>query len=158
MINLVMQTMTSLWFDGEKLCATQTTSTFLEPDSRVTGTHVVGDALVIDSYQAWDPNTTEAATKLDDVPEEVLADLRLRYSQPDRNVMREMPFSIDPAGLMPPEFTILQLRKLYAAIYGHPFPKDTLRRKLIGGLDGTGRFADDFGRPAELFRIRGAAA
>ncbi|WP_036519690.1 NUDIX domain-containing protein [Nocardia sp. 348MFTsu5.1] len=61
----------------------------------------------------------------------------------------------DPDNLLPDQFTLLELRRLYEAIFSDAFPKDTFRRRFIGELEGTGeRSSSDTGRPAELFRRR----
>ena len=67
--------------------------------------------------------------------------LRRQYSQ-----------EIDPAGLLNDPFTVLQLRRVYQAVYGHTLMKDTFRRIVAPHLVKTGDLANDFGRPAELFR------
>ena len=79
-----------------------------------------------------------------DMVTEAVADLRQRY----------WPLP-DPDHLLPDQFTLLELRRLYETIYSESFPKDTFRRRFIGQLEGTGqRSSADSGRPAELFRRR----
>lgn len=73
-------------------------------------------------------------------------DLRARYSR-----------HVDPSGLLPEEFTVLELRRLYEAIYDRPLPKDTFRRLVVEALETTGRTSSGgAGRPAEIFRRTGA--
>jgi 8-oxo-dGTP diphosphatase len=72
-----------------------------------------------------------------------VVELRRRYAN-----------SIDPAGLLDRTFTVLQLRRLYQAVFGRPLVKDTFRRYIIDALEPTGEMATAFGRPAELFRRR----
>ena len=61
--------------------------------------------------------------------------------------------------LAPPEFTISELRDVYAAALGHPVSTTNLQRVLVrrGLLEATGRRRDpgpSGGRPAALFRFR----
>ncbi|QKT10910.1 NUDIX hydrolase [Rhodococcus sp. W8901] len=71
-------------------------------------------------------------------------DLRTRYAH-----------RVDPSGLLPEVFTVLELRRLYEAIHGHALPKDSFRRTVIDSLETTGRMSSSgTGRPAELFRRR----
>ncbi|GBF17270.1 hypothetical protein Br6_04676 [Rhodococcus sp. Br-6] len=73
-------------------------------------------------------------------------DLRARYSR-----------HVDPSGLLPEEFTVLELRRLYEAIYDRTLPKDTFRRLVVEALETTGRTSSGgAGRPAEIFRRTGA--
>lgn len=76
-----------------------------------------------------------------------VAELRMRFAR-----------ALDPAGLLGDVFTVLQMRRLYQAVYGRPFVKDTFRRHVIGAIEPTGELANAFGRPAELFRKRPDAA
>lgn len=74
-------------------------------------------------------------------------DLRARYTR-----------RIDPSGLLPDTFTVLELRRLYESVFGRPLPKDSFRRLVIDTIEATGRMSSrGAGRPAELFRRRGAA-
>nr|WP_229745784.1 NUDIX hydrolase [Rhodococcus trifolii] len=58
----------------------------------------------------------------------------------------------DPGFLLGDAFTLLQLRRLYEAIYDRELPKDTFRRQVIDGLVGTGETTSaGGGRPAELY-------
>lgn len=158
MINHVIQKLTVVWFDGDTLTANTTMKPLIgAPEGRVVGAYPSGKTLVMETYRAWSDHEEEPGV-MDRVPAAVMADLRLRYRQPDRAVMRGEGFSVDPAGLMGPLFTVRQLRKLYEQVFGYSFLKDTFRRAVIGALDGTGMMSSDFGRPAELFRIHGAAA
>ncbi|MCA1008234.1 NUDIX hydrolase [Rhodococcus hoagii] len=73
-------------------------------------------------------------------------DLRARYAR-----------HVDPSGLLPDEFTVLELRRLYEAVYGRSLPKDTFRRLVVDALETTGRTrSGGAGRPAEVFRRTGA--
>lgn len=74
-------------------------------------------------------------------------ELRLRYGR-----------ELDPANLLDETFTVLQLRRIYQAIFGRTLVKDTFRRYVIEALKPTGETANAFGRPAELFRRRRGAA
>ena len=59
----------------------------------------------------------------------------------------------DPDGLLPDTFTVLDLRRVHAAVAGQPLQKDTFRRVMEPQLAGTGETAAGVrGRPAELFR------
>jgi len=60
----------------------------------------------------------------------------------------------DPAQLLAERFTVLELRRLYQAIFGRPLIKDTFRRYVIEALESTGEMSSAYGRPAELFRRR----
>ncbi|MGW0027477.1 NUDIX hydrolase [Rhodococcus sp. NPDC003383] len=74
-------------------------------------------------------------------------DLRARYAA-----------QVDPDRLLGEEFTVLDLRLLYEAIFDRPLQKDSFRRHVVAALDSTGRLSNPgHGRPAELFRRRGAA-
>ncbi len=64
---------------------------------------------------------------------------------------------LDPAGLLGETFTVLELRRIYQAVFGHSLVKDTFRRYMIDALEPTGELATGFGRPAELFRRRQGA-
>jgi len=58
--------------------------------------------------------------------------------------------------LLPPAFTLRQLRLVHEAILGQPLNKDSFRRKLLasGDLEPTGERQADVGhRPAALFRF-----
>jgi 8-oxo-dGTP diphosphatase len=70
-------------------------------------------------------------------------DLRLRYGR-----------ELDPADLLGETFTVLQMRRIYQAVFDRPLVKDTFRRYVIDALEPTGELASAFGRPAELFRRR----
>lgn len=73
-------------------------------------------------------------------------DLRARYAR-----------HVDPSGLLSDEFTVLELRRLYEAVYGRSLPKDTFRRLVVDALETTGRTrSGGAGRPAEVFRRTGA--
>lgn len=59
----------------------------------------------------------------------------------------------DPDGLLPETFTVLELRRVHAAVAGRPLQKDTFRRAMDAYLVGTGEMTSGTrGRPAELFR------
>jgi ADP-ribose pyrophosphatase YjhB (NUDIX family) len=71
-----------------------------------------------------------------------VADLENRYEA-----------ELDPGQLLDPEFTLLELRRLYETIYGFDIEKDTFRRRVISALDETGRTTTaSGGRPAQLFK------
>lgn len=73
--------------------------------------------------------------------------LRRRYAE-----------AVDPACFLGETFTVLDLRRLYEAIFDRSFPKDTFRRHVLDGLRSTGETtAAGGGRPAELFRRSGVA-
>lgn len=73
-----------------------------------------------------------------------VADLRARYAD-----------EVDPDNLIGHQFTVLELRHLYEAVYENPLPKDTFRRQVSDGLDSTGKVSSSAGgRPAELYRRR----
>ena len=63
----------------------------------------------------------------------------------------------DPAQLLGERFTVLELRRLYQAVFGRPLIKDTFRRYVIDALESTGEMSSAYGRPAELFRRRQGA-
>lgn len=65
---------------------------------------------------------------------------------------REYATEVDPAGLLGDEFTVLQMRKVYEAVFERPLMKDTFRRLVVPNLDATGEYGTDFGRPAEIYR------
>jgi len=65
--------------------------------------------------------------------------------------------TFDPAELLPDAFTVLEVRRIYQAIFGRTMVKDTFRRYIIDALEPTGELASAFGRPAELFRRRPGA-
>ena len=73
-------------------------------------------------------------------------ELRLRYGR-----------ELDPANLLGETFTVLEMRRIYQAVFDRPLMKDTFRRYVIDSLEPTGERASAFGRPAELFRRRPAA-
>ncbi|MGU3435129.1 NUDIX hydrolase [Actinomycetes bacterium M1A6_2h] len=76
-----------------------------------------------------------------------LDDLRRRYAD-----------HADPSFLLGDAFTLLELRRLYEAIFDRELPKDTFRRQVIDGLVGTGETTSaGGGRPAELYRRRADA-
>ena len=61
----------------------------------------------------------------------------------------------DPSGLLGPEFTLYDLRRLHDAVAGSRSVKDTFRRKMTPALEPTGRErTGTVGRPAELYRHR----
>jgi 8-oxo-dGTP diphosphatase len=71
-------------------------------------------------------------------------------------LQRQYERAVDPLGLMPETFTVLELRRLYEAIFGKPLPKDSFRRHVIGCLVSAGDVAGSaatVGRPAERFRL-----
>jgi ADP-ribose pyrophosphatase YjhB (NUDIX family) len=61
---------------------------------------------------------------------------------------------LDPDDLLGQNFTVLEMRRLYQAIFGRPLVKDTFRRYIIGAVEPTGELATAFGRPPELFGQR----
>jgi ADP-ribose pyrophosphatase YjhB (NUDIX family) len=65
---------------------------------------------------------------------------------------REYATEVDPGGLLGPEFTVRQLRKVYEAVFERALMKDTFRRLVVPNLDPTGEYGSDFGRPAEIYR------
>jgi 8-oxo-dGTP diphosphatase len=66
--------------------------------------------------------------------------------------------TVDPAHFLGDTFTVLDLRRLYEAIFDRSFPKDTFRRHVLDGLLSTGETTTaGGGRPAELFRRSGVA-
>lgn len=76
--------------------------------------------------------------------ERAVADLRARYGR-----------AVDPDGLLGEEFTVLELRQVYEAVFGRTLVRDTFRRTMIDHLDDTGeRRSDGPGRPAAVFRRR----
>ena len=71
-----------------------------------------------------------------------VADLREHYGR-----------SVDPYRLAGDAFTVLALRQLYEAVFGHRLMKDTFRRHVIGHLEDTGRTESEVvGKPAALYR------
>lgn len=67
-----------------------------------------------------------------------------------RDRYEELP---DPDGLLPQEFTVLQLREVHEAVLGRPLDKDLFRRKHIERLVATDNWASGgVGRPAQVFR------
>lgn len=69
-------------------------------------------------------------------------DLRTRYTE-----------RLDPDLLAGPEFTLLDMRRLYDIVFDRSLPKDTFRRQVSDAVTGTGRTsAAGGGRPAELYR------
>ncbi|WP_372461138.1 NUDIX hydrolase [Rhodococcus yananensis] len=71
-----------------------------------------------------------------------VADLRTTYAT-----------AVDPARLLGDDFTVLELRRLYEAVYGRTYPKDSFRRHLSHGMTPTGELRrTGAGRPAEVFR------
>jgi 8-oxo-dGTP diphosphatase len=61
----------------------------------------------------------------------------------------------DPDGLLDRTFTVLDLRRVHAAVAGHELQKDTFRRAMDPHLTGTGEMTVGArGRPAEVFRRR----
>ncbi len=78
----------------------------------------------------------------DAMVELAVQDMRRRYES-----------HVDPAHLLGPKFTLLELRRLYELVYGKQLPKDTFRRHVSAGIDGTGETSTaGGGRPAELYR------
>jgi ADP-ribose pyrophosphatase YjhB (NUDIX family) len=91
-----------------------------------------------------DTPDTELAFDHNAMVTQAVHDLRTRYAS-----------APDPDALLGEHFTLLELRRLHEAIFDTTFPKDTFRRRFIGGLEGTGeRVVPETGRPAELFRCR----
>jgi len=75
-------------------------------------------------------------------------DLRARYAR-----------RVDPSGLLPDAFTVLELRHLYETVFDRALPKDSFRRLVLDAIEPTGRMSSSgAGRPAELFRRHGSAA
>lgn len=73
-----------------------------------------------------------------------VTDLRTRYGA-----------RIDPDKLLGREFTMLELRTVYEAVFGRALVRDTFRRTVREHLEETGRLASvGPGRPAALFRRR----
>lgn len=92
----------------------------------------------IDDRSAVDPLAFDHA----EMVSRAVDDLRARYAR-----------HVDPSGLLPAEFTVLELRRLYEAVYGRTLPKDTFRRLVVDVLETTGRMrSGGAGRPAEVFR------
>lgn len=61
--------------------------------------------------------------------------------------------AVDPNGLCGRQFTVLELRRLYEALFGHPLPKDSFRRYVLPHLEDTGAVNSEVvGRPAAVFR------
>lgn len=59
----------------------------------------------------------------------------------------------DSERLLGPEFKLLELLRLNAAIAGEPLGKDTFRRRVLGQLIETGAYKPGLvGTPAKLFR------
>ncbi|MDH6281579.1 NUDIX hydrolase [Prescottella agglutinans] len=82
-----------------------------------------------------------------DMVSRAVDDVRARYAR-----------RIDPSGLLPDTFTVLELRRLYEAVFDRPLPKDSFRRLVIDAIEPTGRMSTSgAGRPAELFRRSGDA-
>jgi 8-oxo-dGTP diphosphatase len=82
-----------------------------------------------------------------DMVSRAVDDLRVRYGR-----------RIDPSGLLPGTFTVLELRRLYETVFDCSLPKDSFRRLVIDAVEPTGRMSTSgAGRPAELFRRRGDA-
>ena len=58
----------------------------------------------------------------------------------------------DPAGILGPEFTLLELHRLHSAIDPTTAQKDTFRRAMLPHLDGLDRLQEGvIGKPARLF-------
>lgn len=83
------------------------------------------------------------------VATEIRADLQARYG-------RWQETKADPLRLMPPTFTIRELRRLHEAIWQYPLPKDSFRRWVIDQLVPVAPAQSNgkAGRPAELFTLR----
>lgn len=61
----------------------------------------------------------------------------------------------DPDGLLPPPFTLTQLRHLHQAVEGRAWQKDVFRRRVLADLeDAGGRAVVTTGRPAALLQLR----
>ena len=61
----------------------------------------------------------------------------------------------DPHGLLPEEFTILELHRLHCAVDPRTAQRDTFRRAMLPRLEETGRMQEgSVGKPAKLFRRR----
>ncbi len=94
---------------------------------------------------------------------EITAPLRFDHStivaRAVAELRRQYGGEVDPNGLCGNEFTVLELRRLYEAVFGHRLPKDSFRRHVINDLVDTGHSSmDAVGRPAALFtRVPSAA-
>ena len=63
--------------------------------------------------------------------------------------------ALDPYGLAGDQFTVLELRSVYEAVFAHRMQKDSFRRHVIRHLVDTGRTSlDAIGRPAAVFTRR----
>ena len=64
-------------------------------------------------------------------------------------------YSSLPAFVMPEEFTLTELQRVYEIILGQPLDKAKFRRRLSGQsfIETTGKFKSGSHRPAELFRL-----
>jgi 8-oxo-dGTP diphosphatase len=59
----------------------------------------------------------------------------------------------DPRGLTGDTFTLLELQRVHEAVGGLPLQKDTFRRRMIDGLEDTGRLSSGgVGKPARQYR------
>lgn len=78
----------------------------------------------------------------DEIVARAVADLRTRYGA-----------AVDPDGFLGEEFTVLELRGVYEAVFGRALVRDTFRRSVRDHLHDTGRLTTSGpGRPAALFR------
>ncbi len=65
----------------------------------------------------------------------------------------------DPDRLLGPRFTLRELRRVHEAVTGEEFGRDKFRRDMEDKVEGTGLIEEtgSRGRPAELFRRKGAS-
>ena len=103
------------------------------------GQHLVTERFDETTLHSGAGRRREAPRRIDvRAPDEIVplavAALRRQYSR-----------EIDPAGFQRGPFTILQMRILYQAVYGHALMKDTFRRIVAPHLVATGVLAHDFG-------------
>lgn len=87
------------------------------------------------------------------VAESLLFDHALIVERAVHTLREQYGSALDPNRLCGSQFTVLELRRLYEAVFGHPLPKDSFRRYVQHHLEDTGEVNSDVvGRPAAVFR------
>ena len=116
--------------------------------------------LALVDFQKIELNPTEFFDKAEWLPIQKANALSIDHSaivqSARETLLKELPYSPIESRLLPPQFTLPELQKLFEAILGRPVNRPNFRRKMLSSdlLIKLGKAGSGKGRPADLYRFK----